>query len=38
METYVMGSREKRLGLDHYENMPIQIYWNFYHRKMKNFR
>ena len=22
----------------HYENMPIQIYWKFYHRKMKNFR
>ena len=22
----------------HYENMPIQIYWNFYHQKMKIFR
>ena len=21
-----------------YENMPIQIYWKFYHQKMKNFR
>ena len=19
----------------HYENMPIQIYWKFYHQKMK---
>ena len=22
----------------HYEIMPIQIYWNFYHQKMKIFR
>ena len=22
----------------HYENMPIQIYWKFYHQKMKVFR
>ena len=22
----------------HYENMPIQIYWKFYHEKMKVFR
>ena len=22
----------------HYENMPIQIYWKFYHQKMKLFR
>ena len=22
----------------HYENTPIQIYWNFYHQKMKIFR
>ena len=22
----------------HYENMPIQIYWKFYHQKMKNLR
>ena len=22
----------------HYENMPIQIYWKFYHQKMKIFR
>ena len=21
-----------------YENMPIQIYWKFYHQKMKIFR
>ena len=22
----------------HYENMPIQIYWKFYHEKLKVFR
>ena len=22
----------------HYQNMPIQIYWEFYHQKMKIFR
>ena len=22
----------------HYENTPIQLYWKFYHQKMKNFR
>ena len=22
----------------HYENMPIQLYWKFYHQKMKIFR
>ena len=22
----------------HYENMPIQMYWKFYHQKMKIFR
>ena len=22
----------------YYENMPIQIYWKFYHQKMKIFR
>ena len=22
----------------HYENMSIQIYWKFYHQKMKTFR
>ena len=21
----------------HYENTPIQLYWKFYHQKMKNF-
>ena len=25
----------RRLG--HYENMPIKIYWKFYHQKMKIF-
>ena len=23
---------------EHYENMPIQIYWKFHHQKMKIFR
>ena len=23
---------------NHYENMPIQIHWKFYHQKMKIFR
>ena len=22
----------------HYENMPIQIYWKFYHQKNENFQ
>ena len=22
----------------HFENMPIQIYWKFYHQKIKNFQ
>ena len=22
----------------HYEDIPIQIYWKFYHQKMKKFR
>ena len=22
--------------IEHYENMPIQIYWKFYHQKMKD--
>ena len=22
----------------HYKNMPIQIYWNFYHKKKKNWK
>ena len=25
-------------GINHYENMPIQIHWKFYHQKMKIFR
>ena len=31
----------KKQNLDpkkHYENKPIQIYWKFYHQKMKIFR
>ena len=26
------------LVIAHYENTPIQIYWEFYHQKMKIFR
>ena len=26
------------LNPTHYESMPIQIYWNFYHQNMKIFR
>ena len=26
------------IALFHYENMPIQIYWKFYHQKLKIFR
>ena len=26
------------LRMIHYENMPIQIYWKFYHQKIKIFR
>ena len=22
----------------HYENMPVQIYWKFYHQKNENFQ
>ena len=22
---------------EHYENMPIQLYWKFYHQKNENF-
>ena len=25
-------------GCDHYENMPFQIYWKFYHPKKENFQ
>ena len=27
-----------KCSTNHYENMPIQIYWKFYHQKMKIFR
>ena len=26
------------LGFMHFENMPIQIYWKFYHPKNENFQ
>ena len=29
-------SQSKSVGT-HYENRPIQIYWEFYHQKMKTF-
>ena len=34
------GARYGALNIDffHYENMPIQIYWKFYHQKVKIFR
>ena len=25
-------------GVFHYENTPIQMYWEFYHQKMKTYR
>ena len=34
---YPTGKDSDQVGL-HYENMPIQIYWKFYHQKMKIFR
>ena len=33
-----LGYRENFNVISHYENMPIQIYWNFYNQKMKIFR
>ena len=27
-----------RWTVSHYENMPIQMYWKFYHQKMANFQ
>ena len=33
-----INNNEKNYHLKHYENMPIQIYWKFYHKKMKIFR
>ena len=29
---------DQHVHSDHYENMPIQIYWKFYHQKLKIFR
>ena len=33
---FLLGALHKRSK--HYENTPIQIYWEFYHHKMKTFR
>ena len=33
-----MFSATKFRVITHYENVPIQIYWKFYHQKMKIFR
>ena len=33
---YVCSSKTSQIL--HYENTPIQIYWKFYHQKMKIFR
>ena len=30
--------RESIKACPHYENIPIQIYWKFYHRKIENFQ
>ena len=32
---YIFGHFNKRDHFCHYENMPIQIYWKFYHQKWK---
>ena len=32
---YIVAVKQRK---PHYENMPIQIYWKFYHQKMKIFR
>ena len=34
----VLLERNLALDSDHYENMPIQIYWKFYHHKNENFQ
>ena len=28
----------EQLGPGYYENVPIQIYWKFYHQKNENFQ
>ena len=35
---YTSISTFRHITSKHYENMPIQIYWKFYHQKMKIFR
>ena len=35
---YIFYSNDPGPEFFHYENMPIQIYWEFYHQKMKIFR
>ena len=31
-------NKSKQEIIEHYENLPIQIYWKFYHPKKKIFR
>ena len=43
MKRHVLGTGMKQLIVctnvrNHYENMPIQMYWKFYNQKMKIFR
>ena len=32
-EVLTTGNLVNKNSLEHYENMPIQIYWKFYHQK-----
>ena len=32
---YRKGYKNPEKNKTHYENMPIEIYWKFYHQKMK---
>ena len=38
----ILAAKHLKLGICiincHYENMPIQIYWKFYHQKNNNFQ
>ena len=35
---YVTCNTAAQASFGHYENTPVQIYWKFYHQKMKTFR
>ena len=36
MSKLIFLEKEEEIST-HYENTPIQIYWEFFHQKMKNF-